>query len=461
MSLTTLQPILDWIQQHPGLAGLVVFTVAAVESLAVVGILVPGIMIMLGVGALVGLGVLDLWTTVLWAVGGAVTGDGVSYWLGRHFDKQLRSIWPFTKHPDLIPRGERFFHKHGGKSILFGRFIGPIRPIIPAIAGIMHMNPYHFYFVNLLSAVAWAPVVLLPGVVFGSSLNLATAVAGRLVMVILLLVAIAWLLVVGLRTVVNPLLFKLFGRWESHWDFVVRNAFNSSVVLLALLMAGGGYYTYVSVQQSHHPVKPIDEKALWWQSAWQTLPVYRDKSDQSDPLTVQWWGDVESIKSRLLQHRWQPANRLSLQNIIMWLTPSPQIESMPILSKRFHGKKEALLLVKKLDQYNELILRLWPAYRPVTRNKTQNMAQPHTKLQPVIWVATVSMLELKQPYPEIFYPSIHGETGVVHAQLLAELPPEIKFKQVSRPASAENWNGSVILLQSPDSNPVDKSEEVN
>ncbi|WP_455212835.1 DedA family protein, partial [Kaarinaea lacus] len=157
MSLTTLQPVLDWIQNHPGLAGLVVFAIASAESLAVVGILVPGIMFMLGVGALIGLGVLDFWETVLWAAIGAVVGDGVSYWLGRHFDKQLRSLWPFTKHPNLIPRGEQFFHKHGGKSVLFGRFIGPIRPVIPAIAGIMHMNPYHFYFVNILSAVAWAP----------------------------------------------------------------------------------------------------------------------------------------------------------------------------------------------------------------------------------------------------------------------------------------------------------------
>ncbi len=435
MTLTTLQPLLDWIQNHPGLAGLVVFLVAAAESLAIVGILVPGIVIMLGVGALIGLGVLDFWVTVLWATVGAVAGDGVSYWLGRHFDKQLRSLWPFTKHPELIPRGEQFFHKHGGKSVLFGRFIGPIRPVIPAIAGIMHMNPYHFYFVNILSAIAWAPVVLLPGVVFGSSLHLATEVSVRLVVVILIIVALAWLFVIGLRTVVTPVLFKVFGRWESHWDFVVRNAFNSAIVLLALLLTGGGYYAYINNQSSHFETQSVADEVLWWQTAWQEMPVYRKQSGQEDPLIVQWWGDISFIKTGLQQQNWQPANTLSLQNAIMWLSPSPQIELLPLLSKRFQGKKETLLWVKKLDEHQQLILRMWPAFR---RNAS---------LQSHLWVGSVSIVELKQPYPKFFYPRIVANFDRVVQQLFAHLPANMSTKQVTRSVSDENWNGKVLLVK--------------
>ena len=72
MDLSAIQPLLDWITAHPNLAGLVVFAIAAGESLAVVGILVPGVMFMLGVGALVGIGVLELWSTLAWAAVGAV-----------------------------------------------------------------------------------------------------------------------------------------------------------------------------------------------------------------------------------------------------------------------------------------------------------------------------------------------------------------------------------------------------
>ncbi|MGD8591776.1 MAG: VTT domain-containing protein [Gammaproteobacteria bacterium] len=435
MTLATLQPLLDWIQNHPGLAGLLVFAVAAAESLAVIGILVPGIVFMVGVGALIGLGVLELWSTVVWAAAGAIVGDGVSYWLGRHFDKQLRSIWPFTRHPELIPRGERFFHKHGGKSVLFGRFIGPMRPVIPAIAGIMHMNPYHFYFVNILSAITWAPVVLLPGVVFGSSFHLATAVSVRLVVVILIIVAMAWLFIVGLRTVITPLLLKIFGRWESHWDFVVRNAFNSAVVLLVLLLTGAGYYAYISAKPPLYRVQSIADQALWWQSAWQSLPVYRDDSEREDPLTVQWWGELGNIKSSLQQQNWQPANTLTIQNAIMWLSPSPEINSLPVLSKDFHGTKEALLWVKMLDDHQQLILRMWPAFRPKVE------PQPH------VWVATVSIMELKQPYPTFFYPHIDSVFSRVANQLLAQLPANVYTKQVTRSVNHEKWDGSILLIK--------------
>jgi hypothetical protein len=355
--------------------------------------------------------------------------------LGRHFDKQLRSLWPFTRHPELIPRGEKFFHKHGGKSVLFGRFIGPIRPVIPAIAGIMHMNPYHFYFVNIVSAIAWAPVVLLPGVVFGSSLHLATEVSIRLIVVILIILASAWLCIVGIRTVVTPLLLKLFGRWESHWDFVVRNAFNSTVVLLVLLLTGGGYYAYINAQPSPHPMQSINDKALWWQSAWQDLPVYRNASDQEEPLTVQWWGELGSIKTSLLHQNWQLANSLSIKNAIMWLSPSPRIELLPVLSKRFQGNKEALLLVKKLDEHQQLILRMWPAFR------SKIESQSH------LWVATVSKLQLKQPYPKFFYPRIDSEFQVVGNQLLMELPSNLEIKSVKRLINVKNWNGSVMLIK--------------
>ncbi len=437
MDLAGLQPLLDWISQHPALAGVVVFSVAAAESLALVGIVVPGIVFMLGVGALVGLGSLDFWATVAWAAAGAVAGDGVSYWLGRHFDKQLRALWPLSKHPQLIPRGEQFFHKHGGKSVLFGRFIGPIRPIILAVAGIMHMNPYHFYFVNILSAVLWAPVVLLPGVVFGSSLHLATAVAGRLVLLIVIVVSLVWLLVVAIRTVVNPLLLKLFGRWESHWDFVVRNAFNSAVVMTVLISSTGAYYAYLGWRQAHLEPPPLDDKQQWWQEAWQQLPAYRDQSDQQDPFVMQWWADAKAITDALHQGGWQPANRLSLQNTIMWLSPEPQIETLPLLSKNYSGDREGFLWVRKLDEDRQLVLRLWPAYRKNASKGKQSIP---------LWLGTVSQLELKQFYTKVFYPHISNFIDVSQ-RLPLLLPTTVQLKSVARPITADGWDGQVLLLQ--------------
>ena len=67
--------------------------------------------------------------------------------------------------------------------------------MIPLVAGMMGMLPGRFFIANLLSALVWAPAYLLPGIVFGASLELASEVAFRLVLLILLMVAVIWLVV--------------------------------------------------------------------------------------------------------------------------------------------------------------------------------------------------------------------------------------------------------------------------
>ncbi len=192
MDLTTLQPLLDWIAAHPTWAGVMVFVIACGESLAVVGLFVPGALLLFGAGALVAGGELALWPILAWAVAGAVLGDGVSFWLGYHYKQRLRELWPFRNYPKLMSRGESFFFKHGGKSIAFGRFVGPVRPIVPAVAGMLGMSPLRFVLVNVASALLWAPAYILPGVVVGASLGLASQVATRLVVLLVGVMAALW-----------------------------------------------------------------------------------------------------------------------------------------------------------------------------------------------------------------------------------------------------------------------------
>lgn len=194
--------MIDWIVLHPHWAVLAVFLAALAESLAVVGLIVPGALIMFGVGALIALGALELWTTMAWAVAGAIAGDGISYWLGRHYRERVPSLWPFRRYPGLIGRGEMFFQRHGGKSVVLGRFVGPVRPIVPVVAGMLGMRPLRFYAVNLLSALAWAPAYIFPGVVFGGSLMLAGAVAARLAAMFVALVLSLWVVVSAIKHLV-------------------------------------------------------------------------------------------------------------------------------------------------------------------------------------------------------------------------------------------------------------------
>lgn len=185
--------VLQWVALHPMMAYLAIFLVALSESLALVGLLVPGTVIMIAIGAIAGSGALSLKLTLLAAIAGAINGDGISYWLGRHYHQGLKTLWPFRQHPQMLIRGEVFFQKHGGKSVLFGRFVGPVRPVIPVIAGMLDMPAGRFVLVNIASAVGWAFAYIIPGVLLGGSLTLIGAVSTRLSLMLLLLVLLIWL----------------------------------------------------------------------------------------------------------------------------------------------------------------------------------------------------------------------------------------------------------------------------
>jgi len=187
------QELLNWVGSNPGWTGVLVFLVACVESLVVVGILVPGIIILFGIGAMIGLGAIDLVPIWLWGSAGALVGDQASYLAGRRYREHLVDTWPFSRYPAMLRRGTEFIGKHGAKSIIAGRFIGPLRPFIPATAGMLGMRPARFIGVDIPACILWSPAYLLPGMLFGASLELATEYAGRMTLVLVILFVALWL----------------------------------------------------------------------------------------------------------------------------------------------------------------------------------------------------------------------------------------------------------------------------
>jgi len=209
------QDLLSWLNANPGWGNLIVFVVAFFESLVLVGILLPGIMILFGVGALIGLGVLDMIPVWMAASAGAFLGDTLSYALGHRFRGHLLELWPFSRYPGLMERGTRFFHAHGAKSVVAGRFIGPLRPIIPAVGGMMAMKPSRFIAVDLLACATWAPAFLIPGMLFGASLEVASEYTGRLTVILVILLATLWATWWLTRAIYEPLAGHS-ARWLRH-----------------------------------------------------------------------------------------------------------------------------------------------------------------------------------------------------------------------------------------------------
>jgi undecaprenyl-diphosphatase len=188
-----LQNLLNWIALHPVAFSIAVFFVALMESLVVLGLLIPGAALLFGAGALMATGTLPIVPIMLSTIAGAIVGDFISFLLGQHYHQRLRIIWPFRRYPVLVNRGVDFFVRNGGKSVFMARFIGPLRPIVPAIAGMMNMSTARFLTIDVIASALWAPVYILPGMVFGASLGLAAEVAGRLVVLLVVIAGIAWL----------------------------------------------------------------------------------------------------------------------------------------------------------------------------------------------------------------------------------------------------------------------------
>lgn len=187
-------PILQWLNANPHLSGLATFVISAGESVAVIGTLVPGSIMMTAIGALAGAGVIPFWPTIIWAILGAIVGDQISYWIGHYFKDRLRKIWPFRTHPTLLRSGEVFFYKYGAMSVFVGRFVGPVRALVPVVAGMLGMRPLIFTIANVTSAIGWAPVYMLPGLLLGAAaLELPPDIAVHVMLVFLLIILFALL----------------------------------------------------------------------------------------------------------------------------------------------------------------------------------------------------------------------------------------------------------------------------
>ncbi len=191
--IQTIKPWLYWLHIHPHWAAVVTFVISFLECLAVVGLLVPGTPLMTAIGALVGADVVSYHMIFPAAIIGAMLGDTISFFIGYYYHDHLRDLWPFKKYPGLLQKGENFFYKHGGKGIFIGRFLGPIRPVLPIIAGMLNMPPWRFLLADIISAILWAPIYMLPGILLGAaSVELAPGVAWHLILYVILLLFVLW-----------------------------------------------------------------------------------------------------------------------------------------------------------------------------------------------------------------------------------------------------------------------------
>jgi membrane protein DedA with SNARE-associated domain len=157
------QALVDFIRVHEVWAAPIVGALAFGESLAFISLVLPAWSILLAVGALVSGSGISVWPILVAGAVGAALGDWLSYWVGLKIGPAVAHMWPLSRHPELIPRGERFVKIWGALAIFVGRFFGPLRASVPLVAGIFEMPFWSFQVANFSSAFVWAAMLLTLG----------------------------------------------------------------------------------------------------------------------------------------------------------------------------------------------------------------------------------------------------------------------------------------------------------
>ena len=177
--------IVDFVGGHPHYAFTAIFLLAFSEAIPVIGTIVPGSTLIIGICALATGAHVNPWPLLGAAILGAIFGDGLSFWLGRRYHREIFLNWPLNRYPQFVDRSEAFVRKYGGASVFLARFIAVVRAFVPLVAGILGMSSLQFYAVNILSALAWAPAHVFPGVLLGMALNLAGLSPGPLAVLLI------------------------------------------------------------------------------------------------------------------------------------------------------------------------------------------------------------------------------------------------------------------------------------
>jgi membrane protein DedA with SNARE-associated domain len=148
---------------HEAWGAPVVFALAFGESLVFLSFLIPAWGALVAIGALIGPSGISFWPVWLAGSLGAALGDWLSYWIGLRYRYAIAGVWPLSRYPRLLPRGELFLARWGVAGIFVARFSGPLRAAVPLVAGILAMGYGRFQVANFVSAFVWCGVLLLFG----------------------------------------------------------------------------------------------------------------------------------------------------------------------------------------------------------------------------------------------------------------------------------------------------------
>lgn len=196
-------------------AYLLVGFMAMAETAAFVGFIAPGEFSIIFGGVLAGEGTLsiELLIGIVWA--SAVAGDSIGFMIGHRYGRgfAVRFGRRLRLTEERLKKVEEYFHRHGGKTIIIGRWVGLVRPLMPFTAGTSGMPYRRFLPYDVLSAGLWSATFCLLGYIFWRSFSKVTSIASKGALALGIAVALVILTHQAVKRLRTPEQRRRFAAW--------------------------------------------------------------------------------------------------------------------------------------------------------------------------------------------------------------------------------------------------------
>lgn len=147
----------------------ILFAIIFAETGLVVAPFLPGDSLLFVIGALCGMGSLELQIAMPLLIAAAFAGDNTNYWIGRLLGlRLLNKASPRLIRHEHLEKTHAFYEKHGGKTVILARFLPIIRTFAPFVAGIGTMNYRHYVMFSIIGGVSWIGSLTVAGYFFGN-----------------------------------------------------------------------------------------------------------------------------------------------------------------------------------------------------------------------------------------------------------------------------------------------------
>jgi len=146
----------------------ILFVIIFAETGFVFTPFLPGDSLLFAAGAFAALGSFNLFVLLLILMAAAILGDTVNYWIGHFFGQKIVDNPKIPVNQEHIDKTQKFYDKHGGKTIILARFVPIVRTFAPFVAGVGKMHYGKFISFNIIGGIVWVLLFTFAGYLFGN-----------------------------------------------------------------------------------------------------------------------------------------------------------------------------------------------------------------------------------------------------------------------------------------------------